>query len=260
MLESPLIQNPQLEGGSFYWEGGPVGVLLCHGFTATTTEVRLVGRFLHERGYTVAGPLLPGHGTTPQEMNRCRWEDWFAALESAYRELAARCERVFVGGESMGGALALYLASRHPEIAGLLAYAPALGVASSRRDKAFVRLSSVWLSYRHKTPGLPSSSDAYWQGYVVHPLRAVGQLLRLQRALRARLPLVRQPLLVVQGRLDRTVDLEAVERFYRCSPAAPKEFYWMGGSGHCVVLEHEWPLVAHITQRFIERVLTGSGC
>ncbi len=29
-----------LPGESFLWEGGPVGVLLAHGFTATHAEVR----------------------------------------------------------------------------------------------------------------------------------------------------------------------------------------------------------------------------
>src|SRR5512134_2031037 len=104
------IVNPHLEGDSFYWPGGPSGILLAHGFTATTAEVRPLARILLDQGYSVAGPLLPGHKTTLEEMNRCRWQDWAGAIETAYRQMAARCERVFVGGESMGGLLALYLA------------------------------------------------------------------------------------------------------------------------------------------------------
>ncbi|MBS1245743.1 MAG: uncharacterized protein H6R36_398 [Chloroflexi bacterium] len=95
-MSHEIIRNPHLEGDTFFWEGGPVGVLLIHGYTATTAEVRLLGRFLHERGYTVSGPLLPGHGTTPQAMNRCRWQDWTGAVEQAYRQISTRCDRVFV--------------------------------------------------------------------------------------------------------------------------------------------------------------------
>ena len=69
------LKNPHMEGDSFLWEAGPVGIVLSHGFTATTTEVRLLAKALHEKGYTVAGPLLPGHGTRYQDMNRCRWQD-----------------------------------------------------------------------------------------------------------------------------------------------------------------------------------------
>src|SRR5512134_2949565 len=118
------MQNPQLEGGAFLWSAGRTGVLLIHGFTATTAEVRPLAKVLRQNGYTVAGPLLPGHGTTPEQANRARWQQWVAAGEAAYRQLAGRCDQVVVGGESMGGLIALYLAAQHPEVAAVLAYAP----------------------------------------------------------------------------------------------------------------------------------------
>ena len=55
------LHNPDLAGETFYWESGKVGVLLVHGFTATTTEVRLLAQCLHAEGYTISAPLLPGH-------------------------------------------------------------------------------------------------------------------------------------------------------------------------------------------------------
>jgi alpha-beta hydrolase superfamily lysophospholipase len=119
------IQNPHLDSSPFFLEGGPSGVLLLHGFTATPVEVKLMGQYLHERGYTVSGPLLPGHGTTIEAINVCSWRDWVDHAARAYAELTARCTRVFVGGESLGGLLTLYLGSAYPEIAGLILYAPA---------------------------------------------------------------------------------------------------------------------------------------
>ena len=38
--EEDFILNPELEGGSFFWRGGETGVLLLHGLTSTTAEVR----------------------------------------------------------------------------------------------------------------------------------------------------------------------------------------------------------------------------
>ena len=47
--EVGYILNPELEGGSFLWQGGETGVLLLHGLTATTAEVRpLAKRLLNE--------------------------------------------------------------------------------------------------------------------------------------------------------------------------------------------------------------------
>jgi carboxylesterase len=248
------FQNPQLEGDSFLWEGGPVGVLLSHGFTATTAEVRLFARFLHERGYTVAGPLLPGHGTTPEEMNRHRWQDWATAVESAYQELASRCERVFVGGESMGAILALYLAAEHPEALGILAYAPALKVAS-RATPLLLPLLAPFVPVVSKGESPRTHADDFWQGYTVNPLRAAAELARLQREVRRRLTEITQPLLIVQGRLDRRIAPDAPALLAREVRSTWYEIHWLEQSTHCVLLDREWQQAADLGLNFITRVL-----
>jgi carboxylesterase len=246
-----VLRNPHLEGDSFFWESGPVGVLLSHGYTATTAEVRLLGRFLHEHGYTVSGPLLPGHGTTPQEMNHCHWETWAEAFKSAYRDLAARCERVFVGGESMGGLLALYLASHHPEVAGVMAYATALVVPSSFVQIVLLPLLAPLGVILQKGHSAPSAADARWQGYDQNPLRATQQLFALQAATRARLSEIAQPILIVQGRLDTAVDATAPDVIYRSVRSTEKHLHWFEHSTHCVLLDQEWEDVAALTLRFM---------
>ena len=72
-------------------------------------------------------PLLTGHGTSGQEMNHTGWEDWYACVDTVFRELHETCERVVVCGLSMGGALALQLAQGHgPRISGLVLVNPAV--------------------------------------------------------------------------------------------------------------------------------------
>ena len=246
--------NPHLPGEPFFWEGGPVGVLLVHGFTATPAEVRLLGQYLHTRGFTVAGPLLPGHGTTPQDANRTPWQDWVKAVEASYRQLVAHCETVFLGGESTGGLLALYLAAEHPQAAGILAYAPALITAPAYGPYLLPLLSS-FIPFLSKSSHPPTLADERWQGYPVYPLRAVGQLYRLQRGVGRRLPLIRQPLLLVQGRLDDTVHPSVPDKVYRAVKSTLKEVHWMANSHHCVLLDGEWEQAAQITLDFIQRVV-----
>ena len=67
--EESFLLNPELEGGSFFWKGGETGVLLLHGLTATTAEVRPLAKRLFNEGYTVSGILLPGHGSTPENLS-----------------------------------------------------------------------------------------------------------------------------------------------------------------------------------------------
>ena len=105
---------PLLPGAEpFHHEGGPVGVLLVHGFTGSPKSMRPWADHLAAAGLTVALPLLPGHGTRWQDMRQTRWEDWYAEADRELRTLTERCEQVFVCALSMGGALALRLAIVH---------------------------------------------------------------------------------------------------------------------------------------------------
>jgi carboxylesterase len=252
-MELPRIHNPHLEGDAFFWSGGADGVLLIHGYTATTAEVRLLAQDLHARGYTVSGPLLPGHYTTPEDANRRTWRDWVAAVETAYEELAVRCKRVIVGGESTGALLALYLASEHPEIAAVLAYAPALRLTLRTRDAIQLRLVAPFVSSLPK--GGIDAADL-WQGYPVNPLRGAVQLLNFQRIVRPRLPQISQPILIMQGKLDTTVHASAPQTIYDEVRSTVKELHWLENSAHTVIIDRERELAFAITARFIERATT----
>ena len=56
MLDNGYMRNDHLDGEDFHFKGNEIGILLIHGFTATTTEVRLIAEKLHQAGYTVAAP------------------------------------------------------------------------------------------------------------------------------------------------------------------------------------------------------------
>ncbi len=251
-MNTTTLRNPHLEGESFFWQAGPTGVLLIHGYTATTAEVRLLGRYLHERGYTVSGPLLPGHRTSPEDMNRCRWQDWSGAVEAAYQQLKASCERVFIGGESMGAVLALYAASEHPEASGLVLYAPAL--LTPAHVMIVARLLSPFRPYLAKGAGRPSAADERWQGYPVNPLRAAVQLGNLQREALRRLLRIHQPVFVAQGRWDEAIDPRSGEVILRETASTVKELHWLEHSTHCVILDQEWEQASELALRFMQRL------
>lgn len=283
-IEKSAIYNAHLEGGSFYWppagntpsssvEGTPTvtrrlfgepppAVLLIHGLTATTAEVRLLGQRLHQAGCAVAGPLLPGHGTHPDDLNRVRWQDWDCVVEDAYQALRqenpdAAAQRLFVGGESTGALLALLLASRHPEIAGLLIYAPALRLTLRADQALLLRLMAPFVPALPK-PNFPSNPEMPWQGYAVNPLKGTLQLLRLQQVVTRLLPQIRQPILIMQGRKDLTVHPTVPEFIYDHVASPLKEIYWMEDSTHCVILDRELDQVTQLTLAFMQKVIGGT--
>ncbi|MDQ3898118.1 MAG: alpha/beta fold hydrolase, partial [Actinomycetota bacterium] len=76
------------------------GALLLHGLTGSTQSVAGLAAALVAAGFEVEAPVLPGHGTSPDELAGCGWDDWVAAAEAAYGRLALP---VLAVGLSMGG-------------------------------------------------------------------------------------------------------------------------------------------------------------
>lgn len=251
-MNNPALHNPHLEGGPFFWEAGPVGVFLSHGYTATTAEVRPFAERLHEKGFSVAAPLLAGHGSRPEDLNRVTWQDWIESGEKVYGELKSRCERVFLGGQSMGGLVALFLAAQHPEAAGLLLYAPAIKLSLTTQDKVLLYAGSVFMPQVER-----SSLDVSdkWQGYPGLPLKGAIRLLQLQAVVRQRLPQVRQPLIIFQGRKDTTVHPTAGDVILQEAGSTLKERHWMEASSHPILIDIELEAVTDLTLRFIDRIL-----
>src|SRR3954462_7743212 len=124
-------------------QGGPHGVLVVHGFTGNPQSMRPLAEAFAAAGYTVSLPLLPGHGTKVEDMIPTRWRDWSVAAEDAYRELAGRSRSVVVAGLSMGGTLAVWLATRHPEITGLVLVNPLIDGSAPGVTDMVAQLNAV---------------------------------------------------------------------------------------------------------------------
>ena len=92
------------------------------------------------------------------------------------------------------------------------------------------------------------------KGIPVYPLKGARELLRLQRQVRGRLSRINQPILIVQGRLDATVDPSAAETVHREVRSAVKELHWLPDSQHCVIIDRERELVNQLTLDFLRRV------
>src|SRR5690625_3237266 len=99
----------------FTFEAGKRAVLLLHGFTGHSADVRMLGCFLQKKGYTSHAPIYKGHGVEPEELIESRAEDWWQDALQGYEHLKQLgYEEIAVAGLSLGGALALKLAIERP--------------------------------------------------------------------------------------------------------------------------------------------------
>jgi carboxylesterase len=215
-----------------------IGVLVCHGFTGSPVSMRPWADHLAEQGWTVRLPLLPGHGTHWKDANRTSWQDWYAAVDASFAELASRCSKVFVCGLSAGGTLALRLAQTHgTDVAGLVLVNPA--VTMLRWDAKFLPVlgklipSVAAIGNDIKKPG--QNEGAYDRT----PVRAAASLYAFQKLVSADLSKVTSPTLVYRSANDHVVEAVNTELVLAGISAADKREVVLADSFHVATLDND---------------------
>lgn len=235
---------------SFYFPGSRVGCLLVHGFSGSTSEMRLLGEELAALGWSVLGIQLSGHGTTPEEMAKTCWEDGAKDAEDGVKELRKTCDTVIGIGLSMGGLLVLHLATLHL-IDGVVAMNAPMMLAD--RKTRFVRLIRPFTKYVKK-PALGSRAstprpDPKLERFVYDriPVDTLMSLNRGMRQVRGKLHVINCPVLLMQSTRDLTVDPVSIE----IGLVNPLSCYWEK-SGHILTLGQEREEVIKKVQEFLE--------
>jgi len=241
------------EPKAFAADCGPAGVLLIHGYTGSAAETRPMGEYLAARGLTVRCPLLPGHGTTPEDLDSIHWSDWTAAVEASLAELQVGCRQVFVAGLSLGSLLTLWLGAHHPEVAGLIAMAPAVKMAN-RMFALSVAARHVWkrnpLGAVEDDSVDPEAGQRLWS-YDALPLWGAGEIYLLQRTMMRVLANVRQPILILQGRHDVHLAPDAAQILYDHVGSTDKRIVWLENSGHNLLVDVEREFLWEESYRWI---------
>ncbi len=242
---------PVMPGAEPYsHDGGPVGVLLCHGFTGTPQSLRPWGEYLADAGLSVSLPRLPGHGTAWQEMARTRWEDWYAEVDRSFGELAKRVSDVFVMGLSLGACLALRLAQVHGErVAGLVLVNPSM-VAESR-------LFALAPIMKHLVPSLKGiasdikKEDSRELAYDRVPVKAAASLPQLWSLTRDGLGRVTQPVLAFKSREDHVVGPASLGVLRGALPETQLTVRTCDNSYHVATLDNDAPAIFEGSLEFV---------
>ncbi len=237
--------------------GGPHGVLVVHGFTGCPHSMRGLAEAFAAAGFAVELPLLPGHGTSVNDMLETSWADWSAAAEAAYEELASRCERVVVAGLSMGGTLTCWLATRHPEIAGIVC----VNAAAERPDEHFKEIVQGMLDQGLVVmPGIGSDiadPDVRELAYEDTPLAPLLSLFAAFDELVPALGSISCPALIMTSPQDHVVPPTSSD-LLAASVGGPVERVTLERSYHVATLDFDRALVEERAVAFARRVAGAS--
>lgn len=221
--------------------------------------MRYLGEALARTGFRVRGLLLPGHGTSVDELERTRWQDWADAVERDVDAMAQRCRRVAVVGQSLGGLLALHLAARRSDLAAVVSLAAPLWLAGMSGHIA------RWLTgpLRNRIRRIPKLGGADVRdrrvraenpSYGTIPTRALGELLALMPVVAAALPQVQPPVLVVHARRDHTAPVACAARIAALATAArARRVRILARSFHLIASDVDRDIVAGEVIDFVGR-------
>ena len=244
--------SPVLPGAEpFDHAGGPVGVLLCHGFTGSPQTLRGWADYLAAQGLTVSLPRLPGHGTTWQDLARTGGDDWYAEADAAFGRLASQCEQTFVFGISMGGCLALRLAETHGSaVRGLVLVNPSLAP-----DTKLFLLAPVLKHVLRSLPGIASDikkPGAHEVGYDRVPVRAAATLPKLWGTTVSHLGDVAQPVLVYHSTTDHVVGPASMRALLAGLPGGQVTVRDCADSYHVATLDNDAEAIFEGSVKFVQ--------
>jgi carboxylesterase len=262
------VSDPELTE-AFHLPGErPPACLLIHGFTGMPYEMRHLGEHLNGRGHAVLGVRLAGHGRTADDLARTTWEDWYWSAAEGCAALAATGVPIVAAGLSLGALLAIHLAhERAAEVRGLVLMGAALRLHDWRaRWIAPALARTPWLRERFRIIPKVGGSDIRdpdarrrHPSYREVPLDGIVNLLRLQRLVRAELPAVRQPALIIHGALDRTCPPAAAAALERRLGAGRRRTLILPESGHVVTVDRERTQVAVAVSEFMDGLPAPAG-
>jgi carboxylesterase len=252
MVASYIIQTAE----PFFFPGDETGCLLVHGFTGTPKEMRWLGEYLAGQGRTVLGIRLAGHATCPDDMLRVRWQDWLASVEDGWHLLSGCTRRIFVLGLSMGGVLSLRFAAQFP-VAGVVAMSTLHHLPPDRRLPYINALSQV----QPRIAKGPSDwhdpeAERVHVDYPDYPTRALAELRDLLAEMRASLPQVTAPTLLIYSRQDGSVRPEEghADLIHNALGSKQKSVFWVEGSGHVITRDAARSTIFQTASQFVDHI------
>lgn len=239
----------------FFKEGNPIGFLFLHGFTATPFEGKYLCDYIYEElNWTISAPLLPGHGTEPKDLIGISWKNWLDCVKNEHGQLHKRCKKIVVCGQSMGGTLALLLASQLP-VDAVITLAGAVLLKDWRL--IILPIAKHLITYNKKSKGpdiWDKSLKPLIPTYSMYPLMAVEEFVKLLNFTKGNLWQIQAPALLFHSRKDRTIHFSNLEYIYQHISSKIKEMVVLEKSYHLISLDMEREEVYKKIRSFLTKI------
>ncbi|WP_408007704.1 alpha/beta hydrolase [Pseudalkalibacillus sp. A8] len=221
----------------FFFEGGDRGVLLLHGFTGNSADVRMLGRFLQKEGYSCLAPQYKGHGVPPEELVHTGPDDWWQDVMKGYNELKEKgYEEIAVAGLSLGGVFSLKLGYTLT-VKGIVPMCAPMYIKSEEvMYEGVLDYAREYKKYEGKSD---SQIEEEMEDFKKTPMKTLKALQGLIADVRDNIDMIYTPTFVVQARHDEMINTDSANIIYDSIESDQKDLKWYEESGHVITLDKE---------------------
>ncbi|MEH7609944.1 MULTISPECIES: alpha/beta hydrolase [Gottfriedia] len=221
----------------FTFEGGDRAVLLLHGFTGHSADVRMLGRFLEKQGYTCHAPHYKGHGVPPDELVHTGPEDWWKDVMEAYQLLKDKGhQKIAAVGLSLGGVFALKLGYTVP-LNGIVTMCSPMYIKSE--EIMYEGVLAYTREFKKREGKSPEQIEVEMEEFKKTPMNTLKALQGLIKEVRENVDTVYAPTFVVQSTVDEMINTDSANIIYNEVQSDQKKLKWYENSTHVITLGQE---------------------
>jgi len=246
-------------------------VLLFHGMTGSPFEMRQYGKFLNRAGFDVFCPCLPGHGGSMSELKKTTWQDWSKFSLEEFDKLKKNYNEVFAAGLCMGGVLAINIAEKRDNLAGIISLSTTLYLDGWKmpwykflfpiglntllkffydfpeEDPYGIKNETV----RRKISKLLKTNETAFDCF---PLVCALELLRLSKHVIKNLKKVKTPILLIHSEEDDLTSTKSAEVVYKNISSEKKEYIKLKNSYHLILMDNDKDFVFEKSLEFLNNL------
>ena len=244
-------------------------VLLLHGMTGHPRELHKFGVGLHNAGYDVIAPVIPGHCIGMNELRKVDWEKWkdFAILE--FDKLDKKYNKVFISGICLGAVLSVVVAEERSNVAGVAALSTTLYLDGWALPwtRIFLPIGlHTMIRYFYMFPesgpfGVKNDNtrekikkklkqDKTLLSFF--PLSCVHEMLRTGKYMRKHIKKCHAPVIVIHSKRDDLTSTKSAHFVFNKCSSAKKELVILENSYHMITLDNEQDLILSKTIDFFK--------
>lgn len=234
----------------FTFEAGPRAVLLLHGFTGHSADVRMLGRFLEKKGYTSHAPIYRGHGLPPEELIKANPKQWWEDVQDAFNHLKELgYEEIAVAGLSLGGVLGLKIAYSMKTKAIITMCSPMFFDNETQLSKGFKTFSKEYKELEGKSE---TEIKEELEDLMEDSTEMFHQLGEFILEVKDEIDTIYTPTLVIQAEKDEMINTKSADYIYETVETNEKEIKWYENSTHVITLGKEKEQLHEDIYQFLE--------